>query len=167
MTKSLSWMLLLMGVLLLLDQGSKMWVRDSIPLHQSSTLVPNLLELTHVENRGVSFSFLGDISDGVRVPLLITVSLVAVVLLGTYWLKYRAAMNGTTDLAFALILPGAVGNLIDRWLFGTVTDFFHFRFYELSFFVNNLADILISLGVVAYLAGALLERRAAARAPGP
>ena len=56
-------------------------------------------------------------------------------------------------LAFQLILAGAIGNLIDRALFGVVTDFIHFRFYSTSFFVNNIADILISAGVVAYLLG--------------
>jgi signal peptidase II len=123
--------------------------------------VPNLLGLTHVENRGVSFSFLGNVADGVRVPLLVGISLVAVALLGAYWLRHRRYLHPLAESAFVLILPGAVGNLIDRIAFGTVTDFLHFHFYDTSFFVNNVADILISLGVVAYLLGAVLERRRA------
>ena len=148
-----------MALLLALDQALKAWVRAAIPLHRSTVLVPELLELTHVENRGVSFSFLGDMTDGIRVPLLVSVSLVAVVLLSAYWLRHRRQMHAMTETAFVLILPGAVGNLIDRFAFGTVTDFLHFHFFDTSFFVNNLADIFISGGVVAYLLATLLEHR--------
>jgi len=152
-----------MVVLLAVDQAIKAWVRATIPLHWSRVLVPHLIDLTHVENPGVSFSFLGDMADGVRVPLLVGVSIVAVALLGGYWLRNRRHLHPLAEAAFALILPGALGNLIDRITFGTVTDFLHFHFYDTSFFVNNFADILISLGVVAYLAGALLDRQ---RRPG-
>lgn len=148
-------MLLLLG----LDQASKIWVRAYVPLHQSTNLIPNLIDLTYVENRGVSWSIMADLSDMIRVPLLVGISLVAVALLAYYWLKHRATMNRWTDAAFILILPGAVGNLIDRVTFGSVTDYFHFRFYDTSFFVNNIADIWISMGVVAYMVGAYLETR--------
>lgn len=165
MARSLRFLFTLMGVLLLLDQGFKVWVRATIPLHRATSLIPNLLELTHVENRGVSFSFLGDISDNVRVPLLVSISIIAVALLAYYWLRYRSTMNVPSEFAFVLILPGAIGNLIDRAVFGTVTDYLHFRFYSLSFFVNNLADILISLGVLAYLLGAILAGRRRSEEP--
>ena len=58
-----------MVLLLALDQGTKAWVRAEVPLHRATVLVPHLLELTHVENRGVSFSLLGDLGDAVRVVL--------------------------------------------------------------------------------------------------
>lgn len=160
MARRLSILFAVMALLLALDQAAKVWVRSDIPLHHSTVLLPQLLELTHVENPGVSFSFLGDVSDHLRVPLLVAISLIAVTLLGAYWLRHRHELHPLSELAFVLILPGAVGNLIDRILYGTVTDYLHFRFYATSFFVNNLADILISLGVVAYLAGTLLSRRA-------
>ncbi len=148
-----------MAVLVGIDQAVKVWVRLNVPLFHSTELVPHLLELTHVENRGVSFSFLGGLSDGVRVPLLVGISLAAIALLAYYWLRHREELNALANWAFILILPGAVGNLIDRVLLGTVTDFLHFRIYRHSLFVNNLADILISLGVLAYLAGVVMARR--------
>lgn len=144
-----------MAVLLALDQIPKFWVRANVPLHEDTVLLPNLLEFTHVENRGVSFSVLGGLHDSWRVPLLVSFSAIAVVALSYYWLKHRREMGVFVDWAFLLILPGAVGNLIDRAVYGTVTDFLHFRFYQTSFFVNNIADIEISLGVMAYLAGAI------------
>ena len=148
-----------MGVLLALDQGVKAWVRAGVPLRQNSVLLPGLLEFTHVENRGVSFSVLAGLSDAVRVPLLVSFSAAAVLALTWYWLRHRKAMNGFMEAAFWLILPGAIGNLIDRAVYGTVTDYLHFRFYETSFFVNNAADIWISLGVMSYLIGTLLGGR--------
>lgn len=149
----------LMLVLLALDQGAKIWIREAVPLHSLSVLVPNFFDLTHVENKGVSFSLLGNISDSVRVPLLVGISALALGMLSYYWLRNRAGMNRYSDVAFALILPGAGGNLVDRLIFGTVTDYIHFRFFEVSFFVNNIADILISAGVALYIIGTLLQIR--------
>ena len=141
--------------MLVADQLVKIWVRLTIPMYRSTELIPNLIDLTHVENRGVSFSFLGNLGDGIRVPLLIGVSLVAIAGIGYFWWDNRERLNKYAHLAFVLILPGAFGNLIDRMLYGTVTDYFHFRFFSTSFFVNNLADIFISFGVVAYLVSIL------------
>ena len=151
-----------MGALLALDQAVKAWVRAQVPLRDNRVLVPNLLEFTHVENRGVSFSVFSGMPDGLRVPLLVGFSSVAVLALGWYWLRQRRSMNAFMEAAFWLILPGALGNLIDRALYGTVTDYLHFRFFDTSFFVNNAADIWISLGVVSYLAGTIWGGRKAA-----
>lgn len=152
-------LLLAMFALLALDQGSKAWVRADIPLYRAAVLVPHLLDLTHVENRGVSFSFLGTVGDSIRVPLLVGVSLAALALLGWYWRRHRSELGAWGHLAFVFIVPGAAGNLIDRLRYGTVTDFLHFRFYDTSFFVNNLADIFISAGVVAYVLGVVHHLR--------
>lgn len=143
----------LMALLLLIDQGIKIWVRIEIPLRKSISLIPQLIDLTHVENRGISFSMFGQLGDTVRVPLLVGISLIAIVILCAYWWRNRDEFTYFTNLAFVLILPGAFGNLVDRAWYGTVTDYLHFRFYATSFFVNNFADILISAGVVAYLIG--------------
>jgi len=151
--------LLIILALLVSDQASKIWVRKTIPLFMSSNLIPSFIDLTHVENPGVSFSLLGDAPDAVRVPLLAGISLAAVVFLSWYWIRNRSELGPWLEAAFVLILPGAAGNLIDRVLQGTVTDFFHFRFGETSFFVNNLADIYISLGVVSYMIGSIRIHR--------
>jgi len=164
--KSLGWSLFWMALLLALDQASKAWVRVAVPLNDSTPLIPHLINLTHVENRGVSFSFLAGLSDAVRLPLLLGISVVAVGALSWFWLRHRAGLGWFTDLAFVLILPGAVGNLIDRAVYGTVTDFFHFHFYDVSFFVNNVADILISAGVVAYCVGQVVAWWRRPQAPG-
>ena len=158
MSKKLAWSL--MAALTALDQASKIWVRYAVPRLTSQTLIPGFIDLTHVENPGVSFSIFGEVPAGLRVPLLAGVSVLAVLLIGGYWERHRRGMPWLTSLAFVMILAGAVGNLIDRVTRGTVTDFLHFRILRYSLFVNNLADILISLGVVAFLLGMLAARSA-------
>jgi signal peptidase II len=159
MNKLVKTTLVVITVLVLMDQGAKALVRIYVPLHYSSILLPNLIDLTHVENKGVSFSVLGDLPDQLRVPLLIGISLLALGILVYYWWQQRRRVNTLSHFAFQLILGGAIGNLIDRAVFGAVTDFLHFRFYTTSFFVNNIADIFISAGVVAYLLGMIRLKR--------
>jgi len=157
--------LVVLAVLLFLDQAIKVWVRLDVPLHSVTGVIPNFIDLTRVENPGISFSMLGDLGANVRVPLLVGVSLVAVLLIARYWWRQRRHLPRVADGAFVLILAGAVGNLIDRALFGTVTDYLHFRFFAYSFFVNNLADIYISIGVVVYLLAMLLYGRRRSASP--
>jgi signal peptidase II len=122
-------------------------------------MIPSLLDLTHVENRGVSFSLLADLSESVRVPLLVGVS--ALASLGMlYYLYFKlAAEEAWAQLGLALVISGAIGNLLDRAIYGQVTDFLHFRWGEISFFVNNLADCFISFGVVALAVASWQEHR--------
>lgn len=149
-----------LALLVAVDQGTKAWVRAAVPPHSVAVLIPGLIDLTHVENPGVSFSFLGTVAAEVRVPMLIAVTLLAVAMLGGYWIRKRKAMDGWMDAGMILILAGAVGNLIDRFAQGTVTDFLHFRLGAYSLFVNNVADILISLGVACYVIAMYRPRRA-------
>ena len=148
---------LLIAFLLTLDLLSKIWVRASIPLFELTPLVPNFLDLTHVQNRGVSFRFLAELDESIRLPLLIGISVLAVAGILFYQIRYWEELDRWTRQGLSWILPGALGNLIDRAWFGHVTDFFHFRWYELSFFVNNLADIFISAGVVFFLLSSFLS----------
>ena len=134
-----------------LDLFSKIWVRTNIPLYETSELLKNFLDLTHVQNRGISFSFFADFSDSIRIPLLVGVSLIATVAMLYYQSRYWEELDFLTRAGLTCVIPGAAGNLIDRVVYGYVTDFFHFRWYETSFFVNNIADCFISVGVVFFI----------------
>ena len=68
-----------------------------------------------------------------------------------YQTRYWDELDFYTRSGLACVIPGAAGNLIDRVVYGYVTDFFHFRWYETSFFVNNIADCSISVGVVLFI----------------
>ena len=156
----LNW--LIMIVFLGLDLGSKIWVRANIPLYETTGLLTNFLDLTHVQNRGVSFSFLADYSDSIRIPLLVGVSLVATVAMLYYQTRYWDELDFCTCSGLACVIPGAAGNLIDRVVYGYVTDFFHFRWYETSFFVNNIADCFISVGVVFFIIPLFFHKKSSA-----
>lgn len=145
-------------LLVFLDQGTKIWVRENINPYEVTPLLPNFLELTLVQNRGVSFSFLSDLPDLIRLPLLLSISVVAVVGMFYYLIRYWKTMDGYMKTALIWILPGGLGNLIDRAFLGSVTDFLHFRWYDLSFFVNNLADCFISVGVVFFVISMLVGK---------
>ena len=150
-TSSFSFNWLIMIILLVLDLGSKVWVRANVPLYEVTELITNFIDLTHVQNRGVSFSLFADIADAFRIPLLVGVSLVAVVTMIFYQIHYWNELDFYTRSGLVCVLPGATGNLVDRAIYGYVTDFLHFRCYDTSFFVNNLADCFISLGVVFFI----------------
>jgi signal peptidase II len=152
----------ILAMLVAADQATKAWVRQAVPAHTVTPLIPGLIDLTHVENPGVSFSALGTLAAEVRIPVLVGVTLLAIALLGSYWVRRRRELNRWMDAGMHLILAGAAGNLIDRFIQGTVTDFLHFRLGPYSLFVNNAADIFISAGVVAYGIGAYWPRRTAA-----
>jgi len=148
--KSWAVALLTLAVLVAVDQGTKAWVRAAVPPNESSALIPGLIDLTHVENPGVSFSFLGTVAATVRVPMLVGVTLLTIAVLAGYWVRKRGTMDGWMNAGMVMVLAGAVGNLIDRFVHGTVTDVLHFRLGSHSLFVNNAADIFISFGVVVF-----------------
>ena len=153
--------LVIIAALLAIDLVSKIWIRANVPLYELTTLIPNFIDLTHVQNRGVSFSFLSDLNDSIRLPLLIGVSVLATTGMIFYQLRYWLDLDEWTKHGLTWILPGAMGNLVDRAWFGQVTDFFHFRWFEVSFFVNNFADIFISFGVVCFITSSLVSFRSA------
>ena len=148
----------MIALLVLLDQGTKIWARQNINPHEVTPLLPNFIELTLVQNEGVSFSFLSDLPDLIRLPLLLSISIIAVIGMSYFLLKHWKTMDNYMKLALIWILPGALGNLIDRALLGSVTDFLHFRWYDFSFFVNNLADCFISVGVVFFIISTLFVK---------
>ena len=149
---------IIMIILLGLDISSKIWIRINVNLYETTKLLANILDLTHVQNRGVSFSLLSDMSNTFRVPLLVGISLLAIVAMLYYQTRYWNELDLYIRSGLALVLPGATGNLIDRVVYGHVTDFLHFHWYETSFFVNNLADCFISLGVVFFIIPLLISK---------
>jgi signal peptidase II len=144
--------ILLMLFLTVLDQASKTWVVANVPLNTQSVLIPNLINLTHIKNPGVSLGMLSGLPEAIRSPLLIGLSAVISAGMLFYLLKNYTSTESYARMGLVFIIPGAVGNLIDRVLYSHVTDFLQFRWYDVGFFSNNLADIYISAGVVIFLA---------------
>ena len=137
----------LVAALVALDQLVKYLVVQQIPLGEHVPFLPHLLDLTYVENSGAAFSMF---SQHTWVLTLISLVLSVVLAVGVFKPLFRHPFGRT---ALALLLAGAVGNLIDRALQGYVVDMFHVLFMEFAVF--NVADICVVVGgfaaVVYYL----------------
>ena len=79
-----------------------------------------------------------------------------------YQTRYWDELDFYTRTGLTCVIPGAAGNLIDRVVYGDVTDFFHFRWYETSFFVNNIADCSISVVVVFFIIPLFINKKSSA-----
>ncbi len=141
-----------------IDQAIKYWVRAYLSSNSSIELIPNLIHLTHQENQGISFSLLSDLPDLVRIPLLAGISFIVVVILCVYVFRNWSGLRQAEKWGFSLIISGAIGNMIDRAFRQSVTDYMYFHFYDTGFFVNNLADDLISFGFIIMLYQAFVGR---------
>ena len=134
-------------VVLALDQISKYFVRQLLPLNHSVEVVRDFLNLVHVQNPGIIFGILSRSTYKLTTYLLITVSLVAITFL-LLFLRSLKDRDLVLFIAISLILGGAIGNLVDRIAFEKVIDFidFHWRTYHWPAF--NLADSAITIGMV-------------------
>jgi signal peptidase II len=128
------------------DQLTKWLVRRSLELHEYREIVSGLLSLSHVRNRGAAFGILSDADLPYQSALFASLSLVALGAIVLYARKLPASAR-LPQAALALILGGAVGNLIDRVSYGYVTDFIHVFWKHHSWPDFNLADSAISVGV--------------------
>lgn len=127
------------AALVVLDQIVKYLVRANIPLGGSVPFIPYLLDLTYVQNTGAAFSILR------QHTWLLTLTSAVVVLAMCFFLVKGFFKNRLGLFSAALVLAGGVGNLIDRVLFGYVTDMFQTTFMEFAVF--NVADCCITVGV--------------------
>lgn len=132
----------LAAALVALDQVVKYLVRTNIQPGQVIEFIPRLLGLTYVQNTGAAFSLFSE-----HTWLLTLVSAVVSVAIAAALMK-NAVRHPFGKLTLAVILAGAVGNLIDRALFGFVTDMFKTLF--MNFAVFNVADICVVCGGIAF-----------------
>jgi signal peptidase II len=137
-----------------LDWISKRWIEQNVSFWDTKVVIPGLFSIVHAQNRGAAFSILADAPDSVRGVVLIGLS--GVVTLIVAWMFRGALLKPGTytaagRLALALVLGGALGNLYDRILRGSVTDFVlvYWRDYQWPAF--NVADSAISVGAVLLL----------------
>ena len=155
----------LVAVIVLADQVTKMVVSATLTLHASTTIVPGFLDLTHVRNTGAAFGILSEADFPFKTPLLISVAIVALVSIAVY-ATHLPAHQQLTRIGLALILGGAVGNLIDRARTGYVLDFVDVYWRNHHFWAFNVADSAITVGVTAIILDLLLARGTAPPARG-
>jgi signal peptidase II len=139
-------LILLTGLVLLLDQGSKLYVHHTFVLHESRPVIGNFFHLTYVRNPGAAFGLLARHKEVFLRVFFPTVTVLAIVALLVYFIRVPSQRT-LTLWGVCLILGGAVGNGIDRLWLGQVIDFldFYWRTYHWPAF--NVADSAICVGV--------------------
>ena len=129
-----------------LDQWSKLYVRAHFTLYHTRPLVPGWLDLTYTLNPGAAFSLFATMPPGFRHIFFISLSIIATIVLVA--LMGRRTTTMLSSIAYALILGGTIGNLIDRVARGLVTDFIWFHHLSFSYPVfNNSPTPSITIGV--------------------
>ena len=133
-------------VIVALDQLTKAAVRATLPLHQSVTIVPGLMDFTHVRNTGAAFGILNLAEFPFKTAVIALVATAALVAVGMYAASL-AHHQLVARVGLALIIGGATGNLLDRIAAGSVVDFVDVYWRTHHFWAFNIADSAITIGV--------------------
>lgn len=142
------------------DQATKAWIRVKLELLERIPVLPGVLEVVHVENKGMAWGMLT--GHPLRLPLVTFASLATfVIMLG--WYRRLDAAERPLAWALGLVLAGALGNFLDRLLYRQVTDFIELTapgglgslsehvLGTASWAVFNVADIAITAGLVGFI----------------
>lgn len=140
------------------DQVSKVIVRHKLEPYDRYTYLHNHFTIQSVENTGAFLSLGDSLSGPVKMILLNILPLIAV-LFGVYYLFKKTDLNRASTLAIILIVGGGIGNIYDRIMHGSVTDFLHIDFGIFETGVFNVADMSIMAGTFIILIKALLKKK--------
>jgi signal peptidase II len=146
-----------MAPVILIDQITKTLVHTHMSLYESRPLIEGFFSLTYIRNPGAAFGFLTGAAPWFRSLFLIAVTLVAIMLILLYLRKSRKDPP-LLIFSLALILAGAVGNLVDRVRYGEVIDFLDLYIGALHWPAFNVADSAISVGA-ALMIWEMVKRR--------
>ncbi|MFB3853383.1 MAG: signal peptidase II [Vicinamibacterales bacterium] len=141
------WALALVAAIVVLDQVTKAAVRASLPLHAEVPIVPGFLSITHVRNTGAAFGIFNAADFPYKAAVLAVVATAALLGIAAYAARLSPHQRAAR-LGLALILGGAIGNLIDRVTAGYVVDFVDVYWRDWHFWAFNVADSAITVGVV-------------------
>ena len=147
---------------LVLDQITKVLVTEFVPMYSSQAVIPGLVDIVHVQNSGVAFGILNDVTHPLR--SFVTIALACAALAGiAYYARQLRSDERLARVGLSLILGGAVGNLVDRIRQGFVTDFIDVYWGDWHFWAFNAADSAITIGACLIVLELLLSARHAPR----
>lgn len=146
--------IIIVSLMILIDRLSKLWAIKVLKGNSAIQVWGDFFELSYVENSGAAFGML----KNARWFFLI---FTALILIGIfyYYRKNRFDLNRSKLILLAFFVGGTIGNLIDRWQWGYVVDFFSVSVGPYSFPVFNIADICITVSVFIYLLMLLREEK--------
>ena len=138
--------LFITALIITADQISKSLVKSTMTLYDVIPVIPGFFQLNYITNKGMAF--------GINLPVGISffsgISLIIICFL--VWILWCERKNNLLmRISLALILGGAIGNLIDRILFGEVIDFFDFMVGDFHWYIFNIADSAVTVGIISML----------------
>ena len=136
----------LIVVIVALDQWSKWAIKTSFNLYQSKPEIQDLLHFTYVTNDGMAFGL--SFPGGKHVLLIMTILLTGFIV-GFLWKEKNG--HPLIKYGLALILSGAIGNLIDRMLYGKVVDFLDLMIGNFHWYIFNIADSSVTIGMILFI----------------
>jgi signal peptidase II len=146
------------AALVIADQVTKAIVLRDLPLHDTVTVIPGLLNFTYVRNTGAAFGMLNSVEFPGKAVVLTGLALLALMGIAVYALRF-AGQTWLARTGITLILGGAVGNLIDRARLGFVVDFVDVYWRTWHFWAFNVADAAITVGAIALLLDVVVGTR--------
>ena len=132
---------------IILDQISKVWVEQNLYIYQSISIIPNFFSLTYIQNTGGAWGILSGFNSALIKNFFIIFTLLTIGLVGIFYFKLKPHQK-TPAIALALIIGGAVGNLIDRIRLGAVIDFLDLYYRSFHWPAFNVADSAITIGTI-------------------
>jgi len=148
----------LTGIVIAVDQVTKLYIMQTMRLHESIPIVPDFFSLTYIRNPGAAFGLLAGSSNTFRMVFFGLTSVFALGLLGTILLR-MPEHERMGRLSVAAILGGAIGNLIDRMRYGEVIDFLDVYVGTYHWPAFNVADSAITVGVIFLIIHFALEKK--------
>ena len=159
--RRLPWLLSLSALVILLDRLTKVWVEKHIELGGAIPVIPRILRITHWTNEGAAFSMFAESGSPHTVRwVLVAFSVIAAVAVLIALVRLGDKFTLTT-VALALILAGALGNVHDRILYGSVIDFIEVHIFSYHWPDFNVADSSIVTGACLLVLDSLLPKSSA------
>ena len=157
--RRLPWLLLISALIVFADRFTKLWVEAHIRMGGAIPVIPRVLRITHWTNDGAAFSLFAD-SASPHIVRLVLVSFASLAALVVLVMMVRLGNRFTlTTVALALIFAGAVGNVHDRILYGSVTDFIEVHIFTYHWPDFNVADSAVVTGACLLLLDSLLPKK--------
>ena len=139
-------LIIIIVAIIALDQWSKWAIKTSFNLYQSKPVIQDLLHFTYVTNDGMAFGL--SFPGGKHVLLIMTILLTGFII-GFLWKEKNG--HPLVKYGLALILSGAIGNLIDRLLYGKVVDFLDLMIGNFHWYIFNIADSSVTIGMILFI----------------
>jgi signal peptidase II len=137
---------LIAAVVVLLDRLTKTLIKAHVSAFDTRTVIPGFFNIVHTENPGIAFGMLSNASGAWRDILLIGFASAVLIAISTVLLRSTSQLNAWLRVALGFILGGAFGNLYDRIVNGTVTDFVELHAGQHYFAAFNVADSAVTIG---------------------